>query len=188
MESNNQSEISELKESLASLKEKYDEGAKIQDEMQEKVDNVKFIVTHTSADKKLKNTHKKELEQYKKMRKIDLIKNLNGKKYSITIKNKIIFINWIEISLLRSKALLYRGCLLCIYLLFLLHLIILILLIIHSCSFGFFQKYFDLKPFSFCNNLKYLTENQKEKKIRLRRNKHAGNILTTFWENICINF
>ena len=79
MESNNQSEISELKESLASLKEKYDEGAKIQAEMQEKVDNVKFIVTHTSADKKLKNTHKKELEQYKKMRKIDLIKKSKWK-------------------------------------------------------------------------------------------------------------
>ena len=59
--------------------------------MQKKVDNIKFIVTNTSADKELKITHKKELEQYKNMRKINLTKNLNGKKYS-TIAKKINYI------------------------------------------------------------------------------------------------
>ena len=89
MESNQPTTDSELNESLTIQKEKFNEGAKKQAEIQEKVDNVLFIVSHTSADKKLKKIHKKKLEIYKKIKMIDLTKSLNGKKYSTTAKFKI---------------------------------------------------------------------------------------------------
>ena len=66
MESNQSSEDSELNESFTSLKEKFDEGAKKQAELQEEVDNVLFIWTHTSADKKLKIMHKRNLSNIRK--------------------------------------------------------------------------------------------------------------------------
>ena len=93
MESIQSLDISELKRSLVTLKEKYDEGSKNQAELQEKIENVNFIITNTSAEKELKETHKKELEEYKNMRKIDLTKSLNGKKYPTTDKNKLKILN-----------------------------------------------------------------------------------------------
>ena len=89
MESIQSLDISELKRSLVSLNEKYDEGSKNMAELLEKIDNVNFIITNTSAEKELKKTHKKELEEYKNMRKIDLTKSLNGKKYPTADKIKI---------------------------------------------------------------------------------------------------
>ena len=80
MESNQPSEVSELNKSLPSLKEKYDKCVKILTEMQDKFVNINFIVKNTSADNKLKSIHKRELEQYNNMKKIDLTKSLNGKK------------------------------------------------------------------------------------------------------------
>ena len=87
MESKQPSEVSQLEESLASLKEKYEEGAKIQAEWQEKVDNAKFIVTYTSEDNRVNKKFKKELEEYKKLKNFDLTDSLNGKVYDI-IKNR----------------------------------------------------------------------------------------------------
>ena len=87
MESNQPSEVSQLEESLASLKEKYEESAKIQAEWQEKVDNAKFIVTYTSEDNRVNKKFKKELEEYKKLKNFDLTDSLNGKVYDI-IKNR----------------------------------------------------------------------------------------------------
>ena len=89
MESIQSLDISELKRSLVTLKEKYDEGSKNQAELQEKIENVNFIITNTSAEKELKETHKKELEEYKNMRKIDLTKSLNGKKYPMDLERLI---------------------------------------------------------------------------------------------------
>ena len=45
MESDQQYEVSKLSKSLNSLKKKYDESVSKQDEMQENIKNVKFIVT-----------------------------------------------------------------------------------------------------------------------------------------------
>ena len=84
MESNQPSEENQSEESLASLKEKYEEGAKIQAKLQEKVDNVKFIVTYTSEDNRVNKNLKKELEEYKKLKNIDLTDSLNGKVYDTT--------------------------------------------------------------------------------------------------------
>ena len=86
MGNNQPSEGPNVNEYLAGLKEKYNEGAISQAEMQEKVDNINFIIDYCSADKELKNALEKELEQYKKLRKIDLTKSLNGKKYPTTTK------------------------------------------------------------------------------------------------------
>ena len=69
MESSQPSEANQAWESLVSLKEKYEEGAKIQEEWQEKVDDVKFMVTYSSADNKVNKDHKKELEEYKNLKK-----------------------------------------------------------------------------------------------------------------------
>ena len=83
-ELNQSSEDSELNQSLVKLKEKYDKGAQKQAEIQEKVDSAKFIATNALTDKELKKIHKEKLVQYKNMKKIDLTKSLNGKKYSTT--------------------------------------------------------------------------------------------------------
>ena len=93
MESNQSFEDYEMNGSLTELKEKYNEGVKKQAELEKKVKYAKFIATNTSADKKIKNNHKKELEQYKKMRKIDLTKSLNGRRYSTTSKNIVKILN-----------------------------------------------------------------------------------------------
>ena len=85
MESRQPSEANQAWESLVSLKEKYEEGAKVQAEWQEKVDSAKFIVNYSSADNRVNKDHKKELEEYKKLKNIDLTESLKGKVYD-TIK------------------------------------------------------------------------------------------------------
>ena len=87
MESNQPSEASQLEESLASLKEKYEEGAKMQAEWQEKVDNTKLIVTYTYEDNRVNKNLRKELEEYKKLKNFDLTDSLNGTVYDTT-KNR----------------------------------------------------------------------------------------------------
>ena len=96
MESSQPSEANQAWESLVSLKEKYEEGAKVQAEWKEKVDNVKFMVNYSSADNKVDKDHKKELEEYKNLKNIDLTESLKGKVYD-TIKIKQF---WISISIL----------------------------------------------------------------------------------------
>ena len=84
MERNQPSEENQSEESLASLKEKYEEGAKIQAKYQFKFENVKFFVTCTPEDNRVNKNFKKELEEYKKLRNIDLTDGLNEKVYDTT--------------------------------------------------------------------------------------------------------
>ena len=91
MESNQPSEASQLVESLARLEEEYEEGAKIQTEWQEKVDDIKFVVTYSSQDHKVYKNIKNELEEYKKLKNIDLIESLKGNVYD-TIKSYEIYL------------------------------------------------------------------------------------------------
>ena len=90
MESNQPSEASQLVESLARLKEEYEEGAKVQAEWQEKVDDINFVVTYSSQDHKVYKNIKNELEEYKKLKNIDLIESLKGNVYG-TIKSYEIY-------------------------------------------------------------------------------------------------
>ena len=85
MESNQPSEASQLVKSLARLKKKYKKGAKIQAKWQEKVDDIKFIVTYSSEDNKFYKNIKNELQEYKKLKNIDLTESLKGNVYD-TIK------------------------------------------------------------------------------------------------------
>ena len=66
MESNQPSEANQEWESLVNLKEKYEEGAKMQEEWQKKVDYVNFIVAYTSENNKVKKVRKRKLKGYKK--------------------------------------------------------------------------------------------------------------------------
>ena len=85
MESRQPSEANQAWESLVSLKEKYEEGTKMQEEWQEKVDDVNFIVTYTSENNKVNKDHMKELEEYRNLKNIDLTDCLKGTVYD-TIK------------------------------------------------------------------------------------------------------
>ena len=70
MESSQPSKANQAWKSLVILKEKYEEGAKMQEEWQEKVDDVNFIVTYTSENNKVNKDHMKELEEYRNLKKI----------------------------------------------------------------------------------------------------------------------
>ena len=83
MESNQPSEESQLVESLARLKEEYEEGAKVQAEWQEKVDDIKFVVTYSSQDNSVYKNIKNGLEEYKKLKNIDSIESLKENVYDI---------------------------------------------------------------------------------------------------------
>ena len=83
MESSQPSEANQAWESLVSLKEKYEEGAKIQEEWQKKVDYVNYIVTYTSEDKKTKKARKRKLKGFKKLKNLDLTESLKGSVYDI---------------------------------------------------------------------------------------------------------
>ena len=83
MESSQPSEANQAWESLVSLKEKYEEGAKIQEEWQKKVDYVNYIVTYTSEDNKTKKARKRKLKGFKKLKNLDLTESLKGSVYDI---------------------------------------------------------------------------------------------------------
>ena len=93
MESNESIEDSQVNKSLDKLKKKYNKCIKKKAEIREKVKSAKFIAANSLADKELKKAYRKEIKQYKKVRKIGLTKSLNGKKFSTTTINKIKILN-----------------------------------------------------------------------------------------------
>ena len=91
MGNNQLSEANQLVESFSSLKKEYEEGAKIQAECQEKVDDIKFVVTYSSKDSKVFKNIKNELEEYKMLKNIDLTESLKGNVYD-TIKSVEVYL------------------------------------------------------------------------------------------------